>query len=185
MTRLRKSETKQKVKMMNEVTEMNNQDKRKKLENKIFSLNSKLDYFDRYISVTELRIKNLDTDLQVITNVEIKDVKEQNFKTRMFILAILTIITFILRLVDNGLILTFGLAVCIIFLIAASAKAIASRLYILKLKRLDIDDRKLFLNDVFTVRIEKCRRGKERCQRDIGELKIQIEEIKKEKQYSL
>lgn len=170
---------------MNEVTEMHNQDKCKKLENKIFSLNSKIDYFDRYISVTELRIKNLDTDHQVITNVEIKDVKEQGFKDRMFILAIFIIINFMLRLIDNYSVLAFLLAVCIVFLIAASVKAITKWLYILKLKRLDIVDRKTFLTDIFNVRIMKCRRGKERCKRAIDELKIEIDEIKKEKQYSL
>lgn len=170
---------------MNEVTEMLNKERCEKLENKVSSLNSKIDYFDRYISVTELRIKNLDTDHQVITNVEIKDVKEQGFKDHMFILAIFIIINFMLRIIDNDSVLTFGLAVCIIFLIAASAKAITKRLYILKLKRLNIDDRKTFLTNVFNVRIMKCRRGKERCKRDIDELKIEIDEIKKEKQYSL
>lgn len=170
---------------MNEVTEMLNKDKCEKLENKVFSLNSKIDYYDRYISKTELRIKNLDIDHQIITNVEIKEVKEQGFKEQVFMSTILIIITLMLHIIDNGSILAFGLAVCTIFLIAASSKVIAKKLYILKLRRLNLDDRKTFLTDVFNVRIKKCRRGKEICQRDIGELKIQIDEIKKEKQYSL
>ncbi|HCF4091709.1 TPA: hypothetical protein NIE69_002122 [Pseudomonas aeruginosa] len=170
---------------MNEVTEMLNKEKFEKLQNKVFSLNSKIDYFDRYISKTELRIKNLDTDHSVITNVEIKEVKEQGFKDKIFIIAILTIMTFMLSKIENGSILACGLAVCIIFLIAASAKAITKRVYILKLKRLDIEDRKLFLTNIFNLRIKKCRRGIEICQREIGEIKIQIDELKKEKQYSI
>lgn len=185
MTRLRKSKPKRKVKMMNEVTEMLNKERCEKLENKVSSLNSKIDYFDRYVSITEFRIRNLDIDHQIITNVEIKEVKEQGFKETIFLFAILFIINLILRMIDNGSVLAFGLAVCTIFLIATSAKVVAKKLYILKLKRLNIDDRKTFLTNVFNVRIMKCRRGKERCKRDIAELKIEIDEIKKEKQYSL
>lgn len=143
---------------MNEVTEMLNKERCEKLENKVFSLNSKIDY---------------------------KEVKEQGFKETIFLCVMFFIINVMLRMIDNGSVLAFGLAVCTIFLIATSAKVIAKKLYILKLRRLNIDDRKTFLTNVFNVRIMKCRRGKERCKRDIDELKIEIDEIKKEMQYSL
>ncbi|QOH68816.1 hypothetical protein IGB31_14380 [Pseudomonas putida] len=170
---------------MNEVTEMLNKEKCVKLENKVCFLNSKIDYLDRYISKTEMKIKNIDTDHRIITNVEIKEVKEQGFKDQVFILGILTIMAFMVSKIENGSILSFGLAVCVMFLSAAAAKLIAKKLYTLKLRRLNLDARKLFLTDIFNLRIKKCRRGIEICKREIGELKIQIDELKKEKQYSI
>ena len=154
------------------------------LEEKISFYKSKIGYFNNYISKTELKIKNFDSDHEIITNVEIKEVSSQGINDYVFIIVVLSILAILINVIDNNSVLAFTASICLLFLSAAGVKVIFKRRYISKIRKLNLDDRKKFLNEIFNERIKKCRFGIEMSKNSIIECEQDMEKLRKERQYS-
>lgn len=155
-----------------------------KLEEKISFYKHRINYYQTYITKTELKINNLDTDHEIITRVELKEVSEQSKADDIAISVLLLITSICVFTFENMIILPLSSGALIFLLYVAGLRIFRRIRHISKLKKLNLTDKKAFLTKVFNGRINKCRFGIDLTKISILECEQDIEKLRKERQYS-
>lgn len=160
---------------MNKITE---------LEEKVSFYEAKISYLENYISKTEFKIQNYDSDHEIITRVEINEVCKQGINDYIFMGVILSILILCVNVISNNSGLALAASICIVLLTVAGANVIQKKVYISNLRKASQSDRKVFLMRIFNQRIKKCRSDIEFTNNFITSLEKDIDALKKERQYS-